>query len=103
MDLAAIPLLDLREQRLTALSQTQLAWDHLLGEVPLTDEQRNHKYSWRMDPAQHPGKGRVLLPEAGHHLGEAPTPAQFLGMLMGRGRRIGIHRRPMSQQHQRSI
>ena len=38
MNLATIPLLDLRKERLTALSQTEFARDHLFGEVALADE-----------------------------------------------------------------
>ena len=34
---------------------------------------------------------------------EDPAPTQLLGMLMSRGRRVGVHRRPVSQQHQCSL
>ena len=38
MNLATILLLDLREERLTALGQTEFARNHLFGEVALADE-----------------------------------------------------------------
>lgn len=95
--------LDTRETRLAVPAEAELARDDLLGEVAFADEQRHDEDPRRGRAAQDAGEGRMLLPEALDHLCEDAAAAQFIGMLEGRRRRIGVQRRTMAREHERGV
>jgi hypothetical protein len=100
-----LPAADLLSWKVSVaiFAETHFAGDHLLGEIALADEIGHDEHPGSGGPAQRAVDVGLLLPEALDDLGKYVSLTQFVGMLMGWRRGVGVQRGAVSDQDQRGV
>ena len=96
-------LLHTREIGLVVPAQAEFSRDNFLGKVTFADEQGKDEGTRSEHATQDAANGRLEFPKAFEHLREKVATAQFIRVLIGRRSRIGIQRRAMADQNERSV
>ena len=84
-------------------AQAEFTGDDFFGEVTFADEQRNDEDTRRKNATERTADRGLQFPETFEHLREKVATAQFIRVLIRRRSRIGIQRRAMADQNERSV